>query len=89
MLQTKAEKEMGEEQNKTLKLDEVSANNREEFGRSARGYVANLVKSTQGLSRFTSDIVRGFGSFDLEIMLIDQLFQAAIYQFLATRDLSV
>ena len=72
----KAEKEMGEERNRTLSLDEVAANNREEFGRSARGYVAHILKSTQGLTRFTSDIVRGLGSFDLEIMLSDPLEQA-------------
>ena len=72
----KAEKEMGEDQSKTLNLDDVTANNREEFGRSARGYVANLLKSTQGLTRFTSDIVRGLGSFDLEIMLVDPIEQA-------------
>ena len=67
---------MGEERNKTLSLDEVTVNNREEFGRSARGYVAHLHKSTQSLSRFTFDIVRGLGSFDFEIMLIDPLEQA-------------
>ena len=72
----KAEKELGEERNKTLSLDEVTANIREEFGRSARGYVAHLLKSTQSLTRFTSDIVRGLGSFDLKIMLIDPLEQA-------------
>ena len=72
----KAEKEMGEERNKTLSLDEVTANNREEFGRSTRGYVARLLKTTQSLTRFTSDIVRGLGSFDLKIMLIDPLEQA-------------
>ena len=72
----KAEKEMGEERNKTSSLDEVAANNREEFGRSARGYVAHILKTTQGLTRFTSDIVRGLGSFDLEIMLSDPLEQA-------------
>ena len=91
----KAEKEMGEEQNKTLSLNEVSANNREEIGRSARVYVANLFKSIQGLTRFTSDIVWGLGSFDLEIMLIDPIEQATycfkqlFTSFLATRYLSV
>ena len=72
----KAEKEMGDERNKTLSLDEVTANNWEDFGRSARGYVAHLLQSTQGLARFTSDIVRGLGSFDLEIELIDPVEQA-------------
>ena len=71
----KAEKEMGDE-NRTLGLDKVTANNREEFGRAARGYVAHLLKTSQGLTRFTSDIVKGLGSFDLETMLVDPLDQA-------------
>ena len=45
----KAEKELDEEQNKSLSLDELTANNREEFWWSARGYVADLLKTTQGL----------------------------------------
>ena len=67
---------MGDEDNKNLTLDQVTASNREEFGRLARGYVANLLNATQGLSRFTSDIVKGLGSFDLEILLQDPLEQA-------------
>ena len=73
----KAEKEMNEEKNKGLSLAEVTASIQEEFGRLARGYVANLLNSTQALSRFTSDIVRGLGSFDLEILLIDPVEQAS------------
>ena len=45
--------------------------NKEEFARTARSYVVFLFKGIQGLSRFTSDIVKGLGSFDLDIMLID------------------
>ena len=67
---------MGEEQNRTLGLDKVTASNREEFGRAARGYVVHLLKTSQGLTRFTSDIVKGIGSFDLETMLVDPLDQA-------------
>ena len=67
---------MGEEQNKTLSLDELLANNREKFGRSARGYVAISHKFTQGLTRFTSDIVKSLRFFDLEIMLVDLIEQA-------------
>ena len=72
----RAEKEQGEEKNKDLSLEEVTANIREEFGRSARAYVAYLLGATQKLSRFTSDIVRGLGSFDLEILLVDPIDQA-------------
>ena len=67
---------MSEEENKTLSLDEVTANNGEEFGRSARGFVANLLKTTQGLTRFMSDIVKSLGFIDLEIMLVDPIEQA-------------
>ena len=72
----KAEKEMGDEQNRTLGLDKVTANNREEFGRAASGYVVHLLKTSQGLTLFTSDIVKGLGSFDLETMLVDPLDHA-------------
>ena len=72
----KAEKERNEGDNKNLSLEEITANNREEFGRSARGYVAYLVGATQKLNRFTSDIVRGLGSFDLEVLLVDPVEQA-------------
>ena len=48
----------------------------EEFGRSARGYVAYLLGATQKLSRFTSDTVKGLGSFDLEILLVDPMDRA-------------
>ena len=36
-----------------------------------------LVKSTQGLTRFTSDIVKGLSSFDLVVMLVDHLENAS------------
>ena len=72
----KAEKERNEGDNKNLSLEEIAANNREEVGRSARGYVAYLVGATQKLNRFTSNIVRGLGSFDLEILLVDPVAQA-------------
>ena len=59
-----------------MSLEEIVANNRDEFGRSARGYVAYLVGATKKLNRFTSDIVRGLGSFVLEILLVDPVEQA-------------
>ena len=36
-----------------------------------------LFKGIQGLTRFTSDIVKGLGSFDLDILLVDPLDNAA------------
>ena len=36
-----------------------------------------LFKGVQGLRRFTSDIVRGLGAFDLDVMLTDPIEQAA------------
>ena len=63
-------------ENKDLSLEVIAANNRDEFGRSARGYVAYLLGATQKLTRFISDIVRGLGSFDLEILLVDPVEQA-------------
>ena len=66
----KAAKELDDDKSQGLSLEEVTANNVAEFGRSARGYVAYLLGATQKLSRFTSVIVKGFGSFDLEILLV-------------------
>ena len=73
----KAEKELDEDKNQGLCLEEVTANNVEECGRSARGYVAYLLGATQKFSRFTSDIVKGLDSFDLEILLVDPMEQAS------------
>ena len=72
-----AEAEKGKRKYEGLKLDEISSKIKEEFGRSARSYVIFLFKGTQGLTRFTSDIVEGLGSFDLEIMLVEPLENAA------------
>ena len=77
---SKAESEKGKKKNEGLTLDTIIANCKEEFGRNARSYVIFLFKGTQGLSRFTSDIVRGLGSFDLDVMLVDPL-ENAIYCF--------
>ena len=71
----KAEKELDDDKNQGLSLEKITANNVAEIGRSARGYVAYLLGATQKLSRFTSDIVKGLGSFDLEILLVDPMEQ--------------
>ena len=72
-----AEAEKGERKYEGLKLEEIASEIKEEFGRSARSYVIFLFKGTQGLTRFTSDIVKGLGSFDLEILLVEPLENAA------------
>ena len=73
----KSEKERKEAKNSELSLEEMFANNREEFGRQARWYVAHLFEAATGLTRFTSDIVKGLGSFDLETLFVDTMEQAA------------
>ena len=76
----KAEKERDEDKNQILSLEKITVNNVQEFGRSARGYVAYLLGATQRLGRFTSDSVKGLGSFDLQILLVDPMEQAS-YNF--------
>ena len=80
---SKTESEKGMKKNEGLTLDTIIANCKEEFGRNARSYVIFLFKGTQGLSRFTSDIVRGLGTFDLDVMLVDPL-ENAIYCFVSS-----
>ena len=73
----KSEKERKEAKHSELSLEEIIANTREEFGRQARWYVAHLFGAATGLTRFTSDIVKGLGSFDLETLFVDTMEQAA------------
>ena len=72
-----AEVEKGERKIEGLMLEEIASKIKEEFGRSARSYVIFLFEGAQVLTRFTSDIVKGLGSFDLEIMLVEPLENAA------------
>ena len=69
----KAEAEMSEKKNEKLTLAEVTENIKTDFGRTARSYVVTLFGTAQKLQRFTSDIVRGLGSFDLDVMLDDPI----------------
>ena len=73
----KAEKERKDAKHSSLSLDQLVANNREEFSRQARAYVAHLFSVAAGLTRYTSDIVKGLGAFDLETLLMDTMEQAA------------
>ena len=63
----KAEAETGDKKNEGLTLDTITGNCKEEFGRIAKSYIIFLFKSTQGLTRFTSDIVKGLSSFDPDV----------------------
>ena len=74
----KSEKERKEAKNIHLSLEEINANNREEFGRQARGYMLHLFGEATGLTRFTSDIVKRLGSFDLETLFVDTMEQLRI-----------
>ena len=74
---SKAEAEKREKKNEGLTLREISSKYKEEFGRTARSYVIFLFKRAQGLNRFSSDIVKGLGSFDLDVMLVNPLERAA------------
>ena len=74
----KAEAEMSEKKNEKLTLAEVTENIKADFGRTARSYVVTLFTTAQKLQRFTSDIVRGLGSFDLDVMLVDPISLATI-----------
>ena len=62
---------MSEKKNEKLTLDQVTENIKIEFGRTACSYVVTLSGAAQQLQRFTSDIVRGMGSFDLDVMFVD------------------
>ena len=75
--EAKAEAEKCDKKNKGLTLDTITGNGKEEFGRNARSYMIFLFKSTQGLTRFTSDIVKGLSSFDIDVMLVDPLENAS------------
>ena len=71
-----AEAETGERKNEELRLD-IASKIKEEFRRTVRSYVIFFFKGTQGLTRFAFDMVKGLGSFDLEIMLVEPLEKAA------------
>ena len=62
---------MSEKKNEKLTVDQVTENLKMEFGRAARSYVVTLFGAAQQSQRFTSDIVRGLGSFDLDVLLVD------------------
>ena len=69
----KAEKEHEEDKNKDLSLEKVTAKIRESLGHSAGRYIAYLLGVAEGFTQFISDIVKGLGSFNLEVMLVETM----------------
>ena len=67
---------MCEKKHDNLSLEAATEKTKEEFGQSARSYVLFLFKGVQGMRRFTTDIVRRLGAFDLDVMRTDPIEQA-------------
>ena len=72
----KAERELSDKKGSRANLPELVKEAKEDFGRLGRAYVAHLFHSAQSNLHFTSDIVKGLGSFDLDILFRCPLSQA-------------
>ena len=72
----RAEKELRDKKGNRANLPKLVKESKEEFGRLGRSYVANLFHAVQSNLQLTSDIVKGMGSFDLDIMFRSPLSQA-------------
>ena len=72
----RAEKELSEKSGNKASLPKLVKDHKEEFGRLGRSYVAYLFNAAQSNLQLTSDIVKGLGSFDLDIMFCAPLSQA-------------
>ena len=72
----KAEKELGDKKANRANLPNLVKQSKEEFERLGCSYVAYLFHAAQNNSQLTSDIVKGMGSFDLDIMFRSPLSQA-------------
>ena len=65
----KAERDRRDKKNAGLSLEVLTKRNKEDFGRQARSYVTNVLSEAQGHIGLTSDIVKGLGAFDLNVIL--------------------
>ena len=65
----KSEQEQHEQKGEKSTVNVLKDKVKDEFGRLARSYVTLLFKETRSQFNFTTNIVQGLGSFDLEIML--------------------
>ena len=72
----KAEKELSDKKASRANLPKLVEQSKEEFGRLGRGYLAYLFRAAQSNLQLTSDIVKGMGSFDLDIIFRSPLSQA-------------
>ena len=72
----KAEKELSDKKGNRANLPKLVKEGKEEFGRLGRAYVAYLFHAAQSNQQLTSDIVKGLGSFYLDIMFRSPLSQA-------------
>ena len=72
----KAERELSDKKGSRANLPKLVKDAKEDFGRLGRAYVAYLFHSAQSNLQLTSDIVKGLGSFDLDIMFRCPLGQA-------------
>ena len=72
----KAERELSDKKGGRANLPKLIQEAKEDFGRLGRAYVAYLFHSAQSNLQLTSDIVKGLGSFDLDIMFRCPLSQA-------------
>ena len=72
----KAEKELSDKKASRANLPKLVKANKEEFGRLGRSYVAYLFQAAQSNLQLTSDIVKGMGAFDLDVIFRSPLSQA-------------
>ena len=67
---------MRDKQNQGLPKDALANKKKDDFGRSARSYISHLFGTVQNQKTLTTDLMKGLGSFDLNILLHDPLSNA-------------
>ena len=72
----KAERELSDKKGSRANLPKLVKEAKEDFGRLGTAYVAYLFQTAQSNLQLTSDIVKGLGSFDLDVMFRCPLSQA-------------
>ena len=65
----RAERDKQDKKNATLTVKSLTKMNKHEFGKTARSYVTFLFNSVQKTMGLSSDIIKGLGCFDLEMLL--------------------
>ena len=64
---------MRDKQNQGLPIDALANKTKNDFGRSARRYIADLFGAVQNQKTLTTDLMKGLASFDLNTLLHDPL----------------